>query len=391
MKQAQKGSVRGVFSLADCKDILRKRVSPRSPDRLLVRSRLARLTFAARYIRFAEGWVAHSSKRSTPKYFRTLRSLPRQVVDLLEAHAQGSPPSTLSQPLMDELAHSVAMSLYTSLASAYAKGQRRRSKKKITKKFKKRLTSCELQYHRLLSTSHALIVGGNPAKVGRLYGQALDIIQSDLLVLCEEAGAVGRANNTAALLANLRVCRLSRRYVMLAAAVLGLQAQLTQNRRRASLVRQARACHRLSRPFIELNQARRGLLRQSPGTVATIIGRIESVYWQERPRKPVSLIRLKGTGLEILVPYRSMPRNGIAPGMSLAVRGKVKESKAGKLFLESTTEGLRRFSKDYWEDRLADRVRKIYDLYPDSLAMDWDFADPASAPGRRARLTRFFV
>jgi hypothetical protein len=174
---------------------------------------------------------------------------------------------------------------------------------------------------------------------------------------------------------------------MLAAASVLLGWRLRQPRLRRPTATAAGRARQLERLTLRVFGARRGITAMDVGARLTLIGRATRVEWVERPRDPYSFAELEGTEGRLVVAHRSVLRRGLAAGCHLYALGKVKAVDDG-IVLEAEFEGPDRHRTAVWEDWLATLARPAYDLYPGSLAVEWELPAIAGRSGSPDLLSR---
>jgi hypothetical protein len=117
------------------------------------------------------------------------------------------------------------------------------------------------------------------------------------------------------------------------------------------------------------------------------VGRATRVEWVERPTKPYSFVELAGSDARLLVAHRSVVRRGLAAGSNVYALGNVKAGDEG-VVLEAEFEGPDRHRTSVWEDWLATLARPAYDLYPGSLAIEWELPAITARSGAPDLLSR---
>jgi hypothetical protein len=206
---------------------------------------------------------------------------------------------------------------------------------------------------------------------------------------CQRAGRASRSNGPRAAELGLRASVLAHRHAMLSAASVLLGWRLRQPRLGRTTATAAGRAGGLQRATLVIAGARRLIAAGSAGRRLTLIGRATRVEWVERPSKPYSFVELEGTDARLVVAHRSVARRGLVPGCHVWALGNVKVDDEG-VFLEAEFEGPDRHRTAVWEDWLATLARPAYDLYPGSLAVEWELPPIgrlSGAPDLLARLT----
>jgi hypothetical protein len=188
----------------------------------------------------------------------------------------------------------------------------------------------------------------------------------------QRAGRAAQGDRRTAADVGLRASVLARRHALLAAGCVLVDARVRTPRGAAAVRRAAEGARRASRTAMRVPAARRRVSGLDDGTRIAFTGRVARVIWFDRPRKPYTRITLGGVAAPLLVSHKNMTRRGLAPGCHVWAIGNVKEVQPEGLAVECEFEGPDRHRDTYFEDWLATVVRPVYDLYPGSVAMEWE-------------------
>lgn len=292
---------------------------------------------------------------------------------MLPTTQQGPRPVYLREALALSLARSLCAGLHLQFADAYAKG-RRQSTQSLTAGVRRRVSDLEFAYRGHLSALRQAALAGSPGALIATFAALTGTAEGELLDLCREVARRTRGGNSQQLVFGLRTCRLARKWTALCAAPLVLQSRLATGRRRSALKQVAEARVSAIRPFLHYAHARRVLHDHGDHPPEILIGKVAAVRWLDRPRKPFSLLELEGSPGLVLAPYKSLPQRGVDRGRYVIIKGKVKRNGADHRYLELEFEGLNQFARSHWEDYLFSEIRSAYDLYPESLHMEWEYA-----------------
>ncbi len=201
----------------------------------------------------------------------------------------------------------------------------------------------------------------------------------ELPKICKEAGKASayarKESHTSSSHFGLQISNLSRKTAMLAGAAALLCQRLSSSRSSEATRQIAERRTTLMREGMDLRQMDLVLDDLAHGQLINVAGRVKEVVWEERPKKPVSIIRLEQGQCELLVPYKSMRRQGLAAGSYCWCLGKVKRPASSKPYIEVEQEGPNQHAGEVWEDWLATQTRPFYDLYPASVEMVWEFPE----------------
>jgi hypothetical protein len=246
----------------------------------------------------------------------------------------------------------------------------------------------EREYRRLLVRLRIAAEGADAPAVDALAATGADAVHGSLARACARAGRASRSNGARAAELGLRASVLARRHAMLAAACVLLGWRLRQPRLRRTTASAAGRAMQLQRLTLRIAGARRALTPMDLGARLTLIGRATRVDWLERPLKPYSLVELEGAGGRLVVAHRSVVRRGLAAGCHVYALGNVK-SFDDEVVLEAEFEGPDQHRTAVWEDWLATLARPAYDLYPGSLAVEWEFPAIEGRSGAPDLLSRW--
>jgi hypothetical protein len=305
----------------------------------------------------------------------SLVALLKEIPRLIEASASKSEtkPRAASKPIRlawgKALARATAIGIHVRLHQAFHRGLRQ-SPVRPTDTLAKQITMEERTYRSFLARTRLAARRSDITGAMKLLTSVVD--QAHLFAdLCSRAARASRSRKGALL--GLSVSSLARQYAMLAAGLVLVIERLQDPRSSKATATVARTRKRLSRSVVRLPTARRSLTGTRVGAKAAIVGRIESLAWQDRTRKPFSVARLADKRGALLVPYKSMRQQGVSAGANVWAQGKVKRNSKGSRYLEVEFEGVGKHQQRYWEDWLAQLARPAYDLYPGTLLMEWEF------------------
>lgn len=209
--------------------------------------------------------------------------------------------------------------------------------------------------------------------------------------ICKDAGRASayarKKPHTSSAHYGFLVSDLCRKIAMLSAAAALLCQRLDSSRTRESTSQVAERREILMRQQFDLWRVNHFLEDTPTGETVTLSGRLEEVQWEERPGKPVSVARLKHMPYDLLVPRKSLRRQGVAPNSYIWCQGKLKTA-SGNRYVEVDQEGPTLHDHEVWEDWLAVQVRPLYDLYPGSVQMAWEFPEAGHFGSKLDFLTR---
>ena len=267
------------------------------------------------------------------------------------------------------LARATAIGIHVRLHQAFHRGLRQ-SPVRPTEGLARQITMEERAYRSFLARTRLAARRSDIPVAMKLLTSVVD--QAHLFAdLCGRAARASQSRKGALL--GLKVSSLARQYAMLAAGLVLVIERLQDSRSSKATASVARTRKRLSRSVVRLPIARRSLAGARVGAKAAVVGRIESVAWQDRTRKPFSVARLADKRGALLVPYKSMRQQGVSVGANVWAQGKVKRNSKGGRYVEVEFEGVGKHQQRYWEDWLAQLARPAYDLYPGTLLMEWEF------------------
>jgi hypothetical protein len=305
-------------------------------------------------------------------WLEVVREIPRTVHPVLKAAHRRRSKNAVSEAVLRPLARSVSTALHLGFQDAYARprrGKRTRSENELLRA----LSAEELNYRTLLLRTRGAVSRGDAVRLVSIYGEVISRCDTELIALIRDR-TDSKSAGMADMSAGLRISRLCRQHALLAAAILILLARLSNTRRRKFLVETAGRRMPLARGFLDPRRARRTTFLKRAGDTEVLIGRVRDVAFQDRPRKAFSVATLDGVEAVLMVPYKSLPGVGVATGAAVVAQGSVRSHVSRGRYLEVQFEGPGRFKRSHWEDFLVDAARDTYNLYPNALHMEWEFA-----------------
>jgi hypothetical protein len=310
-----------------------------------------------------------------------LGSVPELLAQILPP-SEAPPPYT--QQIATGLARSAAEGVHIRLHRAFDDGLRQ-GPGPAGVSLATALEHEEAEYRRLLVRLRGAAGGSDASAVDAFGADAAATAHRSLARACQRAGRASLSNGPRAAELGLRASVLARRHAMLSAASVLLGWRLRQPRLRRPTAAAASRAKRLARVTLRVPGARRLITDGDVGRRLTLIGRATRVEWVERPRKPYSFAELEGTDGRLVVAHRSVVRRGLAAGCHVYALGNVKADDDG-VVLEAEFEGPNQHRTAVWEDWLATLARPAYDLYPGSIAIEWELP----AIGRRSGVPDLF-
>lgn len=314
-----------------------------------------------------EGGTRHSTRVADE-----LGQLPATLAAALAAG--GRPPNATAAI---SLARSAAVGLHVGAHLRWLQG--RREPGRTAGGLRKRLVAADRTYVAHLGRLRRALMDQDPLLAAAVAASAAASAQDQVAPLCREAARVGRRDTRPAAVAALRSSGLARRYAALVAAAELLVARLAVPRSAKSTAAAAERARTLRRPPPDPSRVRTVLGAADTGQHVAVVGRIAKLEFIERPRKPYSRVVLTRR-LELHVPYRNVRRLGLTPGAWTWAAGEAKSSGDGPV-LEVEFEGPGQHRSAVFEDFLADLVRRVYDLYPGVVLLEWAFPDVGEAGG----------
>lgn len=274
---------------------------------------------------------------------------------------------------VEKLAESIAANLYISCHAKFQEG--RLSRPSSRKALSLSVLQCRNHYVRLLTLS---LERARKNDVPALLDIAEDIgtyIYTDLAPLLVQAGASSETDLKKKQFYGLSLSDLSRRYIMLAVSLLTLSADLKDSYSKTHLLKAAKRFRKLWREDMKLRATPMKTGRSGGKGAASIKGKLNYVKFYNRPQKPFTSANIIGTGAVLIAPYKSLLRMGVTNGSSFWAMGKIKKTRDGKTIFELEYEGLEPHSSKYWEDYLAYKYKRIFNLYPNAYRMIYEYPD----------------
>ena len=242
----------------------------------------------------------------------------------------------------------------------------------------------ERGYESALAESRRAAAAGEVSATSQLLRELHIEAHRGTALLVERAARLAGSRHPQADAAGLRASVLARRLAMLTAALVLLDRRQRRPRTRTTTSEIAASRAVLRRGFLRPTVARRTLHGVPVGGDTTLMGRLDEVTWVQRPTEPYSLAVFEH-GPMLVVPHRSLTRQGVAAGAYVWARGTVRDEASVGVHLKAGFNGPGTHRMTHWEDWLADLVRPAYDLYPGTLAVEWELPQTSDA-GRRSDL-----
>ncbi len=208
----------------------------------------------------------------------------------------------------------------------------------------------------------------------------LDVVMGDIAYIAQTLGGqqdIVKSNKLAAVRAGV----IARRYAMLSAACLQLMFRLTNNRKAAGLRQVAERRGQLMPLDKDMLAAITVVSNATPGSRLRLSARCESVSWVDVDDGYTAIFVAAGQVTELRLARRNAMRAGVAEGSRLYAEGMLKDDE-GRIFLDIERLSTSTSAVDVWEDYLVTEVRSVYDLYPGSIDMSWEFPDLRRAGAR---------
>lgn len=329
---------------------------------------LARLSSIAsgECARRAYGWG--SRRLATDALLDALAQVPDVLTGILPT--DGRLPVQYKPELAAAIARGTAIGIHVRLHNAFHSG---RSGSVRAGGAAAALRRLEDRYHQHLQACWRATRTGDGQALRALAATMTSEAHGALADATRRAGSASRGARRTAPDMGLRASVLGRRYAFLAAGCVLVDARVRTPRRAPSARRAAQAADRLSRTVMRVPLARRTVRELDAGSRIELAGRASGVTWIERPRKPYTRIGLDGVGVPLLVSHKNMVRRGLGVGCHVWALGNVKKVRPEELAVECEFEGPEIHRKTYFEDWLVTVARPAYDLYPGSVAMEWEF------------------
>jgi hypothetical protein len=279
-------------------------------------------------------------------------------------------PSSYTAQIATRLARSAAAGVHMRLHRAFDDGLRAGSGRADASLIAA-LDQAEREHRVLLVRLRGAAQRSNAPAVDAVAASAASTAHGAVAETCLRAGRASRSQGTRAAEVGLRASVLARRQALLVAASVLVGWRVRQPRLRGPTATAAGRARQLERFTLRVPGARRTVSTSDVGARLTLVGRATRVEWVERPTDPYSFVELEGTDARLVVAHRSVPRRGLAPSCHVFALGKVKAIDDG-VVLEAEFEGPDRHRTAVWGEWLAALARPSYDLYPGSLAMEWE-------------------
>ncbi len=316
--------------------------------------------------------IYDKSGRHADGYWDYLSCVPTLLSRLL-VHENAQ--SKYTRDFVNALGKDLATGAHTKLHNAFTQG-RVRSKVPDNKITENSLKKAERLYRSHLRTLRQLTIDTDANSILVLQSALSCYIYNDLSILVEGSASTSRFYSSKSSVARvknvgLRASRLARRYCMLLAACQLLHWRLTNKRTINSSKKIASEREKILRQTRFDRSSRQSFSKSQLNKTIQLFGEFSEIKFIERPRKPYTLVTLDNKQI-IKVAYKSLQRQGAKQHCRFIVQGKVKKDSDG-YFLEAEFEGSGQHASEYWEDWLADAVRGVYELYPGTIHMDWEF------------------
>jgi hypothetical protein len=277
----------------------------------------------------------------------------------------------LDRGLAKQLGRALAQGIHVSLHNAWRAGQNGTTTSPRRAVLVHQLKNFERSYRERLLASRYACLKQRPDLLQGLLDDLNDEAFGKLSLLTQRVASLSNAERDKAAL-GLRVTRLGRKTAMLAAGLILLTARLSTRRTSGSTAKIAESRKKLTRDQPQLRIAKKNLANAQEGDRIRIRGRIKEVEWTAGGDKMFSRLTLEGVDSPLYVHYKNLERLGVQAGMAVWAAGKVEEV-SGQTAVIVEFEGPGQHEGEYWEDWLANKVRRVYDLYPQSLFMDWEY------------------
>jgi hypothetical protein len=287
------------------------------------------------------------------------------------------------QHLAYRLGQAVAVGIHIRCHYAFAAGANKR--RPTVSAMLQTLQEQERWYESALAASRSAAIEGNLTNMSRLLCSVIAQAHTRTARAVDLAARMAGSRNRAVADAGLRASWVARRMAMLAAALVVVEWRQRRARTLATTREIAQSRSLLYRSFMRSRVARRSLRGLPPGAPASLIGRIEQISFVQRPTEPFSRAILADTGEVLVVPHRSLTRQGVVVGTFIWASGTVRHDTSIGTHLKVGFNGPGTHRMTHWEDWLADLVRPAYNLYPGTMALEWEFP-PLLSGGRRTDL-----
>lgn len=231
----------------------------------------------------------------------------------------------------------------------------------------------ESRYSGLLLDTRRAARNSRVARLREILLACLDAVKIDVGYIMQTLGGRQDTIKSNKLIA-VRAATIARRYAMLSAACLQLMFRLTNTRKAAGLRQVAERRTQLMRSASEILAAIPTAQGMAPGNIMRLSARCDSIGWIDVEDGYTAISVAAGQVTELRLPRRNAMRAGIAQGSWLYVQGVIGEDN-GVTFLEIGLLPTTNNAVDIWEDYLVTQVRPVYDLYPRSIDMGWEFPD----------------
>jgi hypothetical protein len=336
-------------------------------------------------IRAAEALYKRESGEDTIKDVSLLSRVGQTLVEIL-AEVDDVPrfaDNNYPQHLAYRLGQAVAVGIHIRCHYAFATGANKR--RPTVSAMLQTLQEQERWYESALAASRSAAIEGDLTNMSRLLCSVIDQAHTRTARAVDLAARMAGSRNRIVADAGLRASWVARRMAMLAAALVVVEWRQRRSRTLATTREIAQSRSLLYRSFMRSRVTRRSLRGFHPGSPASLIGRIEQIGFVQRPTEPFSRAILADTGEVLVVPHRSITRQGVGVGTFVWATGTVRHDASIGNHLKVGFNGPGTHRMTHWEDWLADLVRPAYNLYPGTMALEWEFP-PLFNEGRRTDL-----
>jgi hypothetical protein len=242
-------------------------------------------------------------------------------------------------------------------------------------------------YHHQLNKTHYAAKNGD---IQMLAGVLLDLNRRTQKEMKDMAEAIGSLNNEekSIYLVAIRCSSLIRRFAMLSAASVLLLFRFSNNLKLSGLRQVADRRKQLRRSNRQWLSSLTSLYAATLGSEVSLSTNAIKVQWVDNEGIGYSTIQVSGGVIkEVRIARRNLLRVGVCEGSCLLINGKI-EITDNVQFLSIRFIEISKYARTVWEDYLVEQSRKIYNLYPRSLDMEWEIPSIKSVGARNDFLGR---
>ena len=282
----------------------------------------------------------------------------------------------LDQNTADGIAKLLAQSVHLLCHNAFETGIRT-VRTPLEDELNEAIAQEEVVYNRLLESSRAHCLQSNAAGLSDVLDQVFEQVVGSLSLTLENSASFGYVYPESRSGYGVRISGIARRYAMLAANLVLLQERLRNKTtiRTTAEIAESRSTLRRLLPAFDFVPESYGPPRDRERI--KVIDRLVAIEWIQAPEKPFTEAQTDSRGETVLIPYKRVTSQGCVEGAQFWAKGRVKQGPSNKYF-EVEFEGSGNHQMEVWEDWLAYQVRNIYNLYPGSLYMEWEFPEIGS-------------